>query len=337
MKILNFATVLIIYALYAGFNPTYAQTIWEREHSAARNTVWTDRLERNIAYLADPLCEGRATGTRGNIEAAIWVQNEFKRAGLIPFDGLYTHHAWVGRGLVGHNILGMIPGSRKNPPKKYIIVGAHYDHLGTLKGKMYPGADANASGTVAMTSLAKMFSTMKLMGRTYGKSIIFIGFDAREMSFAGAQYIWESIERGDLKDPVSGHIIQKEDISLMVNIDQIGSTLSPLTKGREDFIIMLGNHSLHPVDRQLIEFCNKAYNINMEIGLTYYGSKNFTETFYRLGDQRIFIDNKVPTVLFTSGITMNTNRTYDTVESLNMEILQKRIYLMFHWIENIIR
>ena len=74
----------------------------------------------------------------------------------------------------------------------------------------------------------------------------------------------------------------------------------------------------------------------MDIDYTYYGSKNFTEVFYRLSDQRVFIDNKIPAVLFTSGITMNTNRTRDTAETLDYTVFKKRIYLIFEWLEKML-
>ena len=74
----------------------------------------------------------------------------------------------------------------------------------------------------------------------------------------------------------------------------------------------------------------------MDIGLDYYGSQNFTDIFYRLSDQRVFVDNKKPAVLFTSGITMNNNKTWDRTENLNLEIYHKRINLMYHWIEKML-
>ena len=50
----------------------------------------------------------------------------------------------------------------------------------------------------------------------------------------------------------------------------------------------------------------------------------------------MFIDNKIPAVLFTSGITMNTNRTRDTAETLDYEVFKKRIYLIFDWLEKML-
>jgi Zn-dependent M28 family amino/carboxypeptidase len=316
-------------------NGISAQNVWVREHEPARLMISEERLEREIGFLSDSLCQGRGTGTGGGSAAAFWIHRKFENAGLLKFDGSYSQNVWISRELTGHNIVGMLPGSHKKQCDRYIIVGAHYDHLGFLDGKMYPGADSNASGTVAMTSLAEMLSLMKKEGRSYGCNIIFVAFDAKEHNMAGSESFWKLIEFGLLKDPVSGKRITKEKIEFMVNIDQIGSTLSPISS-RKDFIIMLGNGSLKPESRDNILDVNRFYGLYMDIGLSYYGSDNFTKIFYRLSDQRIFIDNDVPAVYFTSGITMNNNKTYDNASSLNYPVLQKRIYLIYHWIDRMI-
>ena len=316
-------------------NGISAQNVWVREHEPARLMISEERLEREIGFLSDSLCQGRGTGTGGGSAAAFWIHRKFENAGLLKFDGSYSQNVRISRELTGHNIVGMLPGSHKKQCDRYIIVGAHYDHLGFLDGKMYPGADSNASGTVAMTSLAEMLSLMKKEGRSYGCNIIFVAFDAKEHNMAGSESFWKLIEFGLLKDPVSGKRITKEKIEFMVNIDQIGSTLSPIS-GRKDFIIMLGNGSLKPESRDNILDVNRFYGLYMDIGLSYYGSDNFTKIFYRLSDQRIFIDNGVPAVYFTSGITMNNNKTYDNASSLNYPVLQKRIYLIYHWIDRMI-
>ena len=121
----------------------------------------------------------------------------------------------------------------------------------------------------------------------------------------------------------------------MVNIDQIGSSLSPLKSGREDYMLMLGEDMSYSCSTLLT--ANSQYNINLDLAFDYYGSKDFTKLFYRkIGDHKIFIENGIPAVLFTSGITMNNNKTYDKPDSLNIKILKKRIWLIFHWLEKII-
>ena len=307
------------------------------DERSAQNVVWEGKLLRQVEFFCDSLCAGRATGTAGGAEAAFGIIREFRDAGLLMFGDSYARAFYTPDSIrVGHNIIGMIPGSKKRPADSYIIVGAHYDHIGILDGRMFPGADNNASGLVAMLSLADMFSSMKTLGKVYGSSIIFVAFDGKELSMSGADALWKLIEGEQLFDPVSGKPVSKDKIRLMVNIDQIGSSLSPLSSGREDFIIMLGGHTLPESSREWLSFCNRFYGADLEISESYYGSENFTKLFYRLSDQRPFVDNGIPAIMFTSGITLNNNKTYDSPRTLNYPVLRRRIILIYHWLDKLL-
>ena len=313
-----------------------AQGDWKKENDRALARINADDLHREISFLTDSICSGRGTGTAGASEAAFWVCRKFKKAGLIPATEGYASHFTTPAGAAGHNILGMVPGALSQPRDKYLIIGAHYDHLGTLDGRMFPGADANASGTVALTTLADIFGEMKEQGKVYDSNIIFIAFDAKEMGMSGSAALWKLIEYGFLKDPLTGKAITKDKISAMVNIDQIGSSLSPINRDREDYLLMLGTHSLPSGKRMNLEACNMLNNIGLDLCLSYYGSKAFTDVFYRLSDQKVFVENRIPAVFFTSGITMNTNKTRDVVDNLNIDVLQKRIRLIYYWVESML-
>lgn len=313
-----------------------AQSFRTEANAPARNVVQKEEIEKRIGFLSDTLCHGRGTGTQGGTEAAFWVVRKFREAGLIPFGRSWGKAFWTSNGTVGHNILGMLPGSIKNPADSYIIVAAHFDHLGVLGGKVYPGADANASGTVAVTMLAEMFRATKSIGKTYGTNIIFVGLDAKELGMAGSEALWKSIKDGSLTDPLTGKKITKDKVKMMVNIDQIGSSLAPVNKGREDYIIMLGGQTLDSFKKDMLLTCNKVYDIGLDISFSYYGSRQFTDLFWKISDQKIFADNGIPSVMFTSGITMNNNKIRDKVSTLNMDVLQKRIYLIYHWIETML-
>ena len=330
--ILKILTCSIFFLCF--LNTAGGQGSWKKETEKALSQITQETLHRELSFLTDELCEGRATGTRGGIEAAFWVQRKFEKAGLKCIGGSYGSHFTTPTGAVAHNVIGMIPGALSMPRDSYIIVGAHFDHLGELDGKLYPGADANASGTIALTSLADIFGAMKEMGKVYDCNILFVAFDAKEMDMAGSASLWKLIDYGMLKDPVSGESISKEKIRLMVNLDQIGSSLSPIRRDREDYLLMLGNDSLPKDKRMNLEVCNMMHDINLDLCFSYYGSKAFTDVFYRLSDQRVFVDNGIPAVFFTSGITMNTNKTRDTAENLNFEVLHKRIRLIYHWLES---
>lgn len=324
----------VIIALSSG--ATFASDIWSTEREKAKSIITTEKLAREVSFLTDSICQGRASGTRGAMEAAMWVRRKFQDAGLVDMTGTWTQGFKINTEHNGRNIIGLLPGSRSIPCDRYIIVGAHYDHIGTLDGKMYPGADSNASGVTAVTSLAEIFGAMRQMGKIYGSHIIFVAFDANEYSLRGSEALWEMIKDGKLRNPLNGQVITKDKITLMVNIDQLGSSLAPVSDGRKDYMIMLGTHSLNRDKRDLLHRCNIKNGFGMEIALDYYGSKNFTDIFYTLSDQKIFVDNRKPAVLFTSGITMNNNKTWDRTENMDLEIYRERICLIYHWIEEML-
>lgn len=318
--------------------PASAQTAAPRagaiSSSQAHNLVWESKLYRQIEFLADSLCGGRATGTAGNTEAAFWIIRRFRDIGLQPCGDTWSYHFYEP---FGRNVIGFLPGSSKRHRDTYVIVMAHYDGIGTLDGTLYPGADSNASGVVAMTGIAEMAASMRRLGRAYGSNLIFAALDAKSSSMKGSRALWKMIEDGELKDPVTGVAISPEKITMAVNIDQIGGTMSTLKSGRKDFIIMLGREAAGKENSSLLSTCNLKYGTGLELGYDYFGSKDFTNIFYRrVSDQRVFLEHKIPAVMFTSGITMNNNKPYDTVDSLDMNILKRRIWLMFHWIERIL-
>lgn len=320
-------------AVSRGFTPGFDT----HSDKAAQNMVWEKKLRQRVEFLCDSLCEGRACGTRGGTEAAFEIVRIFRKAGLLPFDGNYSQTFHTADNIkTGHNVIGMIPGSLKRPPKSYIIVGAHFDNLGILDGHIYPGADSNASGTAALCSIAEMFSSMKTLGKVYDSSVIFVAFDANCLSRAGSEELFRRISGGLLKDPVSGQAILPKNIKMMINIDQVGSSLSPLASGRPDYLIMLDGGTVSENNKDWLSVCNRLYSTNLELSHTYYGSANFTKIFYRLSDQQVFVDHRIPSVLFTSGITMNNNKTYDSPHTLNYDVLRRRTILIFHWIERML-
>ncbi|MBQ6286174.1 MAG: M28 family peptidase [Bacteroidales bacterium] len=298
----------------------------------AERIVSAEALERQVEFLTDTLIRGRETGTPGANEAAFWIARQLELAGLMPMGSTWGHSFPFGKAS-GHNILGFLPGKRQGAKEMYVIVSAHYDSHGIIEGTLYPGADSNASGVVAMVNLARMFSKMKELGRSYGKNIIFAGLDAREKNSLGAEALWSEIEEGRLKDPLSGETITPSKVYSTVVLDILGSTLSPLQRGRKDYLIMLSNGQF----TYDLKRANENPGLGLDLGFDYYGSPNFTEMFHsKVGDQKVFTKEGTMCVVFTSGITMKTNKVEDDYLSLNYEIFKRRIFLIFHWLTKIL-
>ena len=89
--------------------------------------------------------------------------------------------------------------------------------------------------------------------------------------------------------------------------------------------------------RQSAEAVNQAQHLDLELAWDYYGSKDFTNLFYRrISDQRAFMEQGVPAVMFTSGITLNNNKPWDDAASLDYPVLLRRIRLIFYYLDRIL-
>lgn len=310
-----------------------AQTTLLREK--AYGSAGIDRMRIQLEFLTDTICGGRATGTAGSSETVFWLRRRFRKIGLLPMmENGFVQGFETEAGPRGHNVIGMMPGGREGNDS-YVIVMAPFDGLGKLNGKFYPGADSNASGVVCMLSSAEMLKKMKSFKTNYKRNFIFVGLDAKRMGMAGSRSLWDAIEAGLLVDPLSGETVTKEKIALVINIDQIGSSMSPLKKGYSQYMIVLGLKPDEPLRNKLTR-CNLRYNVGLDLAFDYYGSRDFTDLFLnKVSDQKVFLEHGVPAVLLTSGLTMNNNKTYDNIESLNVRVLHRRTMLLFHWLENI--
>jgi hypothetical protein len=169
--------------------------------------VGPERIMADLRVLAADSMEGRLVGTEGNRRARAFLLREYQNIGLRPLGDGFTHgFDFVGRDSVqrgGINVLGYLPGTRD--PGRYIVVTAHYDHLGVRDGQIYNGADDNASGTAALLELARYF-----VANPPANSIIFAALDAEEGGLNGA--------RAFVRAPP----VPLTAIALNVNMDMVG-------------------------------------------------------------------------------------------------------------------
>ncbi len=205
------------------------QFVWQNSF-AQKITVDSLQIKKHIQYLASDELSGRYPGTEGEQKAAGYIQSQFKSAGCkMLFNGgfqefsteMKTKNTPEGKILLkGKNVVAMVEG--KKNANEYIVIGAHYDHLGMGgygSGSRKPdtaavhnGADDNASGVAVLIECAKAIAKQKPE-----RSIIFVAFSAEEEGLVGSRYFIEN-------SPVP-----KEKIKAMVNFDMVGRLDSVLT------------------------------------------------------------------------------------------------------------
>jgi Zn-dependent M28 family amino/carboxypeptidase len=138
-----------------------------------------ERLLRDVETLAADDMQGRKADTPGGAKAREYVAGRFKQAGVEPFGASYVQpfdFSYARETVVhkGANVVGFVKGSGR-AADRYLVVSAHYDHLGVVKGEIYNGADDNASGVAALLAMAAYFNKHRP-----AHSIIFAAFDAEE-------------------------------------------------------------------------------------------------------------------------------------------------------------
>ena len=278
--------------------------------------VYQAKQERLMTWLSHDMNHGRATGTRDAARVARYIETHFRQYGLEPFcEGSFYQPflADSASGTVGRNVIGIVPSAV--PSDEYVLITAHYDHLGVLDGNIYNGADDNASGVTVLLNLADMFGTMKKTKTGPDKNIIFAALDAKELNMAGSKHFVDHL------------IIGKDSIICAINIDQIGSVLEPVHETDTSFVIVLGEQTLRKESRGLIDMCNRYYHLGLDIDHTFYGSENFTRLFYQLSDQIVFHEAGIPALVFTSGFHRHTYKTTDDPDIISYPVMKKRTLL----------
>ncbi len=305
------ALVIILYFLFPRALPAYSQDLHRYD-----TLIETKSLERYITFLASDETYGRATGGAGNQLAASMIRGEFEKYGLIPFYHQAITQSFSTNSVIGRNIIAVVPAQYYC--EQYIVVSAHYDHLGVLGGKIYNGADDNASGVAALLNLARVFSEMRINKEGPRKNIIFAAFDAKESNMAGSE------------DFIKKLPVPAKDIICNINIDQVGSIFAP-PEADTNYVLILGANKYKDFKRK-IEFANKNSSANLYVNYDFYGSSDFAEIFYKSSDQNSFVKKNIPSLLVTSGIHMHTYKPTDDFYFINYPVLTNRTRFLFHLI-----
>lgn len=163
-------------------------------------TVDSARFLGDIETLAADDMNGRLVGTDGSKKAQEYILGRFEEIGLDAWLGDYRHLFTVqhrhGRLIEdATNLIGVIEGTAADG--RYIVITAHYDHLGEHEGKIYNGADDNASGVAGLLAAASWFKENPLP-----VGLIFAALDAEEGGLRGARAMVAQMDSLGLLDSV---------------------------------------------------------------------------------------------------------------------------------------
>lgn len=256
----------LLLALLLVGNITFAQSPIER----ALNTINRSSAEATINFLASDELQGREAGFHGSRVTSEYIVSLLQWMGVSPladsyfqpFDAYRKERQKKGRlevhpdsiaklkqevhqKLSMRNVLGMIPG--KNT-KEYVIVGAHFDHLGidpALDGdQIYNGADDNASGVSAVLQIARAFLAS---GQQPERNVIVAFWDGEEKGLLGSKYF---VQTCPFLSQIKGYL----------NFDMIGRNNKP----QQPKQVVYFYTAAHPVFGDWLKEDIRKYGLQLE-------------------------------------------------------------------------
>lgn len=203
--------------------------------------------------------------------------------------------------LPARNVVALLEGADPALRHQYVIVSAHYDHLGTVGDTVLPGADDNASGVAALLEIARALSE----GPRPRRGVLFVAFDAEERGLLGSFHY------------VSHPVVPLEQTVAVLNLDMIGRNEDtpawPTQAGRTRDAVNIVGTLYSPDVRRAIESSNGTVGL----ALDFKTDGDDREEWFARSDHFPFADRSVPAVLFNTGEHADYHSERDTADAID--------------------
>ncbi|MCW1147960.1 M20/M25/M40 family metallo-hydrolase [Flavobacterium lacisediminis] len=215
---------------FVGLSLNAQTNVTSKNISKVNYQVAEENVIKTLSYLTSDELEGRDSGSEGIEKAAVYLENLLKENGVKPYFKTYRD-TLSNFDKPAFNIVGYIEGTDKKLKNEFVVIGAHYDHIGMLQNGVngdviVNGANDNATGTTAVTEVAKYFAKFKNNKR----SILFVFFSAEEKGLLGSKHLAAKLKE------------QKMDLYFMFNFEMIGVPMKD--KGMDFYLTGFGKSNM---------------------------------------------------------------------------------------------
>lgn len=284
-------------------------------------TIKADELSKHLYIFASDEFEGRDTGEPGQKKAAEYLRNFYKAKGIISpksefVKDYYQHipaNTYPRIKKDTENVLAFIEGSEK--PDEIVVISAHYDHVGMENGEIYPGADDDGSGNVAILEIAEAFQHAIKDGYKPKRSILFLHVTAEEIGLLGSKFYTDIQPIFPLENTIAN-----------LNIDMIGR-VDDAHLDNKNYVYLIGSDKLSTDLHNVSEMVNKKY-VNIDLDYTF-NDENDPNRFYYRSDHYNFAKNNIPIIFYFNGVHADYHKPTDTPDKIDYELLEKRAQLVF--------
>lgn len=201
--------------------------------------VTPEGVGAHLEFLSSDALEGRETGSEGIDRAAIYIADHFRQAGVKPFYPQYRDTLENYQGYAA-NVVGYLEGTDPELKDEWVVIGAHYDHIGTVTAvdgdSIANGANDNASGTVAVMEIARKLAAVKDRRR----SVLFALFTAEEKGLKGSAHLAKRLKNEGRK------------VYTVINFEMLGV---PMT---QDYLVYMTGYEMSNMAKIMNEIAGEA-------------------------------------------------------------------------------
>ena len=279
----------MVTSLFAGDEPAKPQKPATFDFQGAIDDLRIDELNMHLGWLADETQEGRSAGTESGHRAGDYLVTKLALLGLEPAgtDGSFLQGLRFRDGQPRfRNVLGVIRGSDPELADEYVMICAHYDHVGVIDGEVYPGANDNASGTSMILELAE--SLIKIEPRPK-RSIIVAFWDAEELGLFGSQHY------------ANNPTVPLNRIKIVLNFDMVGT----LQNNTFEFF---GSNAATGI-REIVSRLILPDEPDIE----------FSSEYLLASDHSSFYAKKIPALMFFTGLDCPYHVPEDNLDCINFD------------------
>jgi Zn-dependent M28 family amino/carboxypeptidase len=273
----------------------------QKQRSPRSRYFDAELLLRDVQYLASDELEGRDAERPSIEKARVYLNRRFKESNLEMFGNSFRQDFTIRYKTltitpVGANFIGRIAGRKY--PDKYVVITAHYDHLGIRNGELFNGASDNASGTAALFALAQYFKRNRP-----DHSFLFVAFDAEEQWYQGSKHFIANLP------------VKRESILLNINLDMI----APNDKGE----LYVAGLTHHPQFRVAMETAQKRAKVKLLFG---HDRRELEDDDWTpQSDHFIFHQEKIPWIYLAVENHKHYHKTTDDFEIIEPHFFVKSV------------
>ncbi|MDZ7604883.1 MAG: M28 family peptidase [Cyclobacteriaceae bacterium] len=250
-----------------------------------------------------------------SLKQAVEKSNEGKYNNLLKLQskeiGFYAHQNI--EEVSTENVLGFVEGSDKKD--EFVVISAHYDHIGITNGEVNNGADDDGSGTVAVMEMAQAFALAKEAGHGPRRSVLFLTVTGEEKGLLGSTYY------------VNHPVVPLQNTVTDLNIDMIGRVDKDHEQNR-NYVYLIGSDKLSKSLHEVSEQVNTTYT-DLELDYKFNDEKDPNRFYYR-SDHYNFAKNNIPVIFYFNGVHDDYHRPTDDIEKIDFDLMEKRTKLVFH-------